>query len=129
MLMGLGLFAAILIVMILIAIPVVKHTRAENHARTCIDNLSTLLAAKERYVIDHDLKRGDKVDLNALTQGAAPLLKLLPVCPDLGTYNLGAAGELPTCSLPGHALPMLGKKQKYLFADEAKTTTSTAAGK
>lgn len=129
MLLGMGLFVAILSAMILIAIPVVKHTRGENHARTCVDQLATVLAAKERYVLDHDLRRGDKVDFGALTQGKEPLLKQKPVCPDGGTYHLGAAGELPTCSAPGHALPMLGKKQKYLFANEAKATTSTAAGK
>jgi len=40
-------------------------------------------------------------------QYLAPYLKdgVMPVCPDGGTYSINAAGEPPTCSVPGHVLP------------------------
>jgi hypothetical protein len=28
-----------------------------------------------------------------------------PVCPQGGTYTIGAVGDKPTCTIPGHELP------------------------
>lgn len=123
MLTGLTLQAGIVLLMILTAIPVVRHTRRENHARACTDNLAVLLAAKEKFIVNHDLRPGAKVSLTDLTSGTTPLLKIIPVCPDRGDYVLGPAGELPTCSIPGHTLPMAGRSRKHDPALDVTTST------
>jgi competence protein ComGC len=118
-----SLQAGIFLMMILCAIPVVRHTRQDNHARSCQDNLSVLLAAKEKYIISHDLKPGTKISMTDLTSGTTPLLKVIPVCPDSGSYSLGTVGELPACTHPGHVLPMVGRKRT--LDPSLDVTTST----
>jgi len=41
-------------------------------------------------------------------QDIQPYLKnnALPACPQGGIYTINAVGALPTCSLPGHVLPL-----------------------
>lgn len=127
MLITLGLFVGIMIFMVLIAIPVVHHARADNHARACIDNLAVILAAKEHYVLDKDLKRGAAVEFKDLVSGDKPLLKPLPHCPDGGVYKLNAAGEFPSCSCAGHELPMVARKKQKMAA--AAASVAPAPGK
>lgn len=120
-----GLAICILIFMVLIAIPVVRHARADNHARACIDTLATILAAKERYVLANDVKRGGKVEFKDLLTDKTPLLKQMPLCPDGGKYSINPEGEYPSCSMAGHELPMVAQRKLKLAAEAAATTETT----
>lgn len=84
-----------------IAIPNFVKARATAQQNACINNLRQLDAAKNQWALEKVKKEGDvptKEDL-------LPYLRKWPVCPQGGTYTIGALGEPPTCSIPGHALP------------------------
>jgi hypothetical protein len=71
--------------------------------KTCLNNLRLIDDAKQQWATDLD-----KPD-NAVPseKDLSPYLKngVLPVCPGGGIYFINAVDELPTCSVPGHALP------------------------
>jgi hypothetical protein len=69
----------------------------------CINNLRLLDAAKQQWALDKQKNAADvptAQDLQSYFKEG-----ILPACPDGGTYTFNAAGELPTCSVPGHVLP------------------------
>jgi hypothetical protein len=53
------------------------------------------------------LEKNKTADAIPTAQDLSPYFKdgIFPVCPSGGTYTIGAVGEQPTCSIPGHALP------------------------
>jgi chromosome segregation ATPase len=73
------------------------------NAAACINNLRQIEAAKDHWALDKNKGAADVPTV----QDLLPYLKdnVFPVCPDGGIYSLNAAGELPTCSVPGHVLP------------------------
>jgi chromosome segregation ATPase len=73
------------------------------NAATCISNLRQIESAKDQWALE---KNKGAADVPAV-QDLLPFLKdnVFPVCPDGGTYTINPAGKLPTCSVPGHALP------------------------
>ena len=69
----------------------------------CINNLRQIDGAKNTWALEKGKKNGDPVteaDIKTYIQGGK-----LPVCPGGGKYTIGKVGELPTCSIAGHALP------------------------
>ena len=84
-----------------IAIPNFVKARATAQQNACINNLRQLAAAKNEWALEKSKTTTDvptKEDL-------LPYLRAWPVCPAGGTYIIGAVGEPPTCSIPGHKLP------------------------
>jgi chromosome segregation ATPase len=71
--------------------------------KTCINNLRQIDAAKQAWALENN-KSEDAIPTE---RDLLPYLKngVFPVCPDGGTYTIGAVGEKPTCSIPGHVLP------------------------
>lgn len=69
----------------------------------CINNLRQIDAAKQQWA----LEKNKTAEAVPTAQDLAPYFKdnALPACPSGGTYSINAVGELPTCSVPGHALP------------------------
>jgi chromosome segregation ATPase len=69
----------------------------------CINNLRQIDAAKQQWA----LEKNKTPEAIPTVQDLLPYLKdgAFPVCPSGGTYTLNAVGELPSCSIPGHALP------------------------
>ncbi len=69
----------------------------------CINNLRQIDAAKQQWALENN-KTDEAVPT---TLDLLPYLKgnVFPVCPSGGTYTINAIGSLPTCSIPGHALP------------------------
>ena len=69
----------------------------------CINNLRQIDAAKQQWALENK-KTTDAVPT---AQDLLPYFKdgIFPVCPSGGTYMIGTVGEVPTCSVPGHALP------------------------
>jgi septal ring factor EnvC (AmiA/AmiB activator) len=73
------------------------------NANACLSNLRMIEAAKDQWALE---KQKSATDVPTV-QDLLPYLpnQALPVCPDGGTYSLNAAGEHPSCSVPGHVLP------------------------
>jgi regulator of replication initiation timing len=71
--------------------------------RACINNLRQIYAAKQEWALENN-KAADAIPT---AQDLLPYFKdgTFPVCPSGGTYTIGAVGEVPTCSIPGHVLP------------------------
>ncbi|HSY10486.1 MAG TPA: hypothetical protein VK840_06180 [Candidatus Dormibacteraeota bacterium] len=69
----------------------------------CINNLRQIDAAKQQWALENK-KTADAIPT---VQDLLPYFKdgIFPVCPSGGTYTIGIVGEVPTCSVPGHALP------------------------
>jgi hypothetical protein len=88
-----------------IAIPNFIKARNTSQQNACINNLRVLDAAKQQWAIEKNKKSTDTPEASDLQ----PYLGRggngeMPVCPAGGTYTLGAVGEKPTCSVPGHEL-------------------------
>ncbi len=73
------------------------------HQNACINNLRQIDGAKQQWALEKN-KNGDAVPT---AQDLLPYLKdgVFPACPDGGTYSINSVDAVPTCSLPGHALP------------------------
>jgi outer membrane lipoprotein-sorting protein len=72
----------------------------------CITNLRQIDGAKNEWALEKGKKNGDPVT----EADIKPYIKLdangnFPKCPGGGKYTIGKVGELPTCSIAGHALP------------------------
>jgi hypothetical protein len=70
---------------------------------TCINNLRLIYAAKQAWALEKN-----KTDADIPTeQDLLPYIKsgAFPTCPSGGVYTIGAVGQPPTCSIPGHVLP------------------------
>jgi len=87
-----GLLAAI-------AIPsfVTARDRAQHNA--CLNNLRQLDGAKDQFYLEHQAAPYGLSDL------VGTYIKVPPVCPNGGTYELHPLGENPTCSHHGDLLP------------------------
>ncbi len=77
--------------------------RPSSPKKTCLNNLRLIDDAKQQWATDFE-----KPDSAVPSEkDLSPYLKngVLPVCPSGGIYLINAVDELPTCSIPGHALP------------------------
>jgi chromosome segregation ATPase len=73
------------------------------HQNTCINNLRQIDAAKQQWALEKNKTDGEV----PAARNLLPFLKdgVFPTCPDGGTYSINSVDSVPTCSLPGHALP------------------------
>jgi hypothetical protein len=72
---------------------------------TCLNNLRLIDAAKNQWALEQGKKNGDIVTEAGLMPYIGPAGRGFPRCPAGGTYTIGAVGEMPKCSIPGHVLP------------------------
>ena len=81
----------------------VPLTGAQAIANACINHLRQIDGAKQQWALEN------KKDANAVPaeKEIAAYLKanVIPKCPAGGAYTLNAVGAVPTCTVPGHALP------------------------
>lgn len=72
----------------------------------CIDNLRRIDAAKQTWALEMGKQSTDTPSWSDIRPDySADPNAAMPKCPSGGTYTIGAVGEKPTCSTPGHALP------------------------
>ena len=72
----------------------------------CINCLRLIDAAKMQWALDHNEGNADAPTWDDLRDYLGRgTNRNMPFCPDKGTYTVGAIGEKPTCSIPGHILP------------------------
>ena len=79
-----------------------QQARAAAAQNACLNNLRQIDAAKQQWALENNKTA-------SATPAAADLLPyfkdgVFPVCPSGGTYTIGSVGEVPVCSVPGHAL-------------------------
>lgn len=80
-----------------------SQSQAVIERNACIANLKLIDAAKLQWALENN-KTEDAIPT---AQDLLPYFKdgIVPVCPSGGTYTINAVGQVPTCSIPGHALP------------------------
>ena len=71
--------------------------------KTCINNLRLIDDAKQQWTTDNSKRPTAQPTVKELLPYFKD--KVFPECPGGGTIYLNAVNEVPTCSLPGHALP------------------------
>ncbi len=80
---------------------IVQQVDAEAARNTCINHLRQIDQAKQSWALENN-KAADAIPM---VQDISPYFKDgVLVCPSGGVYTIGAVGELPICSIPGHAL-------------------------
>jgi general secretion pathway protein G len=84
-----------------IAIPNFVKARQVSQENACINNLRQIDGAKQQWALEHNKTAKDVPTKSDLL----PYLRRWPACPAGGEYTIGAVGEKPTCSIPGHGLP------------------------
>ncbi|MDA7916057.1 hypothetical protein N9B94_02355 [Verrucomicrobia bacterium] len=73
----------------------------ELSVKLCIRNLATIDGVKKVWAEDNEKLGTDTPEPKDLY--SPPLyIRIEPVCPEGGTYTIGAVKDLPTCSHPGH---------------------------
>lgn len=94
------------IIGLILAIAVPNYLNASNTARTrmCFENLTQIEAAKELWALQNHKVNGD-APTDADLFGIAAYIRVKPVCPTGGKYDLTTVGTVATCTIPGHALP------------------------
>jgi RNA polymerase sigma factor (sigma-70 family) len=106
-----------------VAIPSGVFPDANQTANICLNNLRLIQEAKQKWALDNHKQNGDMPTMEDLRpyfgqgpdkaqpsgiHGVLPngvIVEELAVCPGHGVYKVGAIGENPTCSVPGHVLP------------------------
>jgi hypothetical protein len=70
----------------------------------CIINLLNISTAKNQWALEKKKTDGDIPTIADLT----PYFKdgKFPICPGGGIYTIGAVSNAPTCSIPGHEMPV-----------------------
>jgi hypothetical protein len=100
----LGIAWAILFIPLMMAIAIPNFVKARDTAQmnACVNNLRQIDAAKNEWALENNKKSTDTPTQNDL----AHYMKngQFPACPKGGTYTIGAVGEAPICSIPGHQL-------------------------
>src|SRR5688572_27077062 len=84
------------------AIPDIKRAMETGQAKTCITNLRNIEAAKVQWMGAANRTSVD-VPVDDDLFGDAKFIRDKPQCPSGGTYELKAAGDKPTCTIPGHS--------------------------
>jgi len=87
-----------------IALPALAKAKETSQRNACINNLRMIDGAKQQWALENSKTASDVPSWNDIQ----PYLgggKAILVCPKGGGYSLGAVGERPTCSFPGHGLP------------------------
>jgi hypothetical protein len=94
-----GLLAAV-------AVPNFVRARTVSQENACINNLRLIDSAKQQWALEHNKKNSDvptEADIRPYMGRTAE--GEMPKCPEGGVYIIGAVGEKPRCSIPGHVLP------------------------
>jgi hypothetical protein len=98
-----GIFCAVCLIIISIPSTLPEHTYSFRAA--CINNLRLIDGAKQEWAINNK-KSSNAVptwhDLLPLIGGI--YRTNVPTCPANGTYSIHEIKDLPTCTIPGHAL-------------------------
>lgn len=89
-----------------IAVPNFVKARETAQKNACMNNLRLIDGAKQSWALENNKKATDVPTWDDIQPYLGMgKLKSKPRCPSGGEYTIGPVGELPRCSIPGHALP------------------------
>jgi hypothetical protein len=85
---------------VILSVGVVWFIRARNTSsvNSCVNNLRLIDAAKQQLMLENP-SATKSLTWEALTPFIGRAEGKKPVCPEDGTYTIGAFNELPSCSL------------------------------
>jgi prepilin-type N-terminal cleavage/methylation domain-containing protein len=86
-----------------IAVPSWVKTRTTAQTKVCIEQLFQIESAKQQWGVEVGKGDGDVPD-DADLFGPTLYMKVRPVCPAGGDYELMAIGQTATCTITGHVL-------------------------
>jgi prepilin-type N-terminal cleavage/methylation domain-containing protein len=93
----------VLIISVLLAISIPNFLKSRHSAqtKTCLTNLYHIAHAKEQLIAEKKLDSESSVTWNDLIPN---MIKTKPICPAGGSYTIGEAAEVPTCTIEDHSL-------------------------
>ena len=103
-----GIISALMVLVFLTFIIFVPnfhdHGAPKERARwACIMNLRMIEGAEMTWASENQ-KNTNAVPTDADLFGPTSYIREKPACPSSGNYTIGAVGEKPRCSIPGHTL-------------------------
>jgi hypothetical protein len=86
-----------------------RRPRSTAATNICVSNLKQIDGAKDGWALEN-LKKTNAIVKWSNLIGTNAYLKMMPICPQGGTYTINVIGNDPTCSLdntvnPAHVLP------------------------
>src|SRR5436189_6483852 len=104
---ALKVIVAVIIVLLAVAIvlPNFFKPRPACSTSACVGNLKWIERAKQQWALENK-KMPTDVPLDTDIFGEGHTIRVKPICPEGGTYNLGTLNEKATCSIgpPAHTL-------------------------
>ncbi len=98
--------AAVLVLLaVAIVLPNFFKPRPACSTSACVANLKWIEKAKQQWALENK-KMSTDVPLDTDIFGEGRPIRVKPICPEGGTYNLGTLNEKATCSIgpPAHTL-------------------------
>lgn len=93
---------AVIGIVVAIALPAFVKTRTAARAKLCIENLSQIESAKQRWGVELNKGDGDLPLVDDLI-GTYKYMRKVPECPGGGTYGFKPIGTIATCTIAGHS--------------------------
>jgi prepilin-type N-terminal cleavage/methylation domain-containing protein len=90
--------ALIIGMLVTIAVPNFVRARENARAKTCAQNLRVIEVAKDQYLMDNNLPRAALIGIVDIA-GTSSYIKIMPVCPSSGTYDVGRGDQEAICSI------------------------------
>jgi hypothetical protein len=69
----------------------------------CVGELRIIDGAKAAWALENHKTTND-IPTDTDLFGPTQYVRVKPTCPKGGTYTIGAVGEKPRCSIPGHTI-------------------------
>lgn len=108
---------AIIAILAAVAIPNIVKYRKSAQAASCVQNLTAIQNAKEKWMMDHT----EVPTLAQISGDKDKLIKTSPSCPAGGTYTIGDDGVDPSCSLGQNGDDGTDKSVWHVLDKNAKT--------
>ena len=100
-------FFSVVFAMLLVGFVTVRQSgvgHVSSTTKACISNLKQLEGAKAVWALEHGKGTNDMPRWSEII-GKTNYLESKPICPQGGSYTLGAVGTTARCTVPGHVLP------------------------
>jgi hypothetical protein len=98
----------VLVLLAALALPNFLKPEKVFGTNACVNNLSQIDAAKERWAKATQAKANNMPSWEDIRPYMPHAASSLPECPSGGTYTIGRIGQSPVCSVggPEHSLPL-----------------------
>jgi prepilin-type N-terminal cleavage/methylation domain-containing protein len=87
--------------LVAIAVPYYSKARDQSQRQACLNNLTQISGAKDRYALENGKVNGDTVTQDEIDPY---FLKKWEECPAGGVYTINAIGTDPECNIPSHSI-------------------------